>query len=157
MRKRIAIIGAAEAREEERAAAHALGRFVAETGAVLLTGGRGGVMAEASRGAHEAGGLVVAILPGSAPDPANPWVDVPIVTNMGSGRNVINVMSADLVIAVGGGFGTLSEIGLALKHGVPVISFSGWELHRAGADLTGFEPTTDLEETISIARRILGT
>ena len=101
--------------------AEELGREIAGHGAVLITGGRGGVMEATCKGAKEKNGLTVGILPGDESD-ANPYVDITIVTGMGDGRNVINVRSGDAVIAVHGGAGTLSEIGLALKAGKRVIA-----------------------------------
>lgn len=110
------------------ALAERVGRAVAGAGATLLTGGRGGVMAAASRGAAGAGGLVVGILPGFDRAEGNPWVGVPVVTGMDQARNVILVRSCDAVIAVGGRYGTLSEIALALKLGVPVVGLGTWRL-----------------------------
>ncbi len=101
--------------------AEELGRSIASRGAVLITGGRGGVMEAVCKGAKEKGGLTIGILPESEKD-ANPYVDVSIVTGMGDARNVINVKSADVVIALHGGAGTLSEIALALKAGKRVIA-----------------------------------
>ncbi|MBS7622928.1 TIGR00725 family protein [Candidatus Bathyarchaeota archaeon] len=101
--------------------AEELGRAIAERGAVLITGGRGGVMEAACKGAKEMKGLTVGILPGSERD-ANQYVDVMVVTGMGDARNAINVLSADTVIVVHGGAGTLSEVGLALKAGKRVIA-----------------------------------
>jgi hypothetical protein len=89
-------------------------------------------MAAACQGAKDAGGATVGILPGTDRSEANPYVDVPILTGLGEARNAIVVRTADAVIAVSGGFGTLSEIGLALKMGRPVIGLGTWELGRAG-------------------------
>jgi hypothetical protein len=108
--------------------AERVGAAVARAGAVLLTGGRGGVMAAASRGARRAGGVVVGILPGFARTDANRWVTIPIVTGMDQARNVVLVRSCDAIVAVGGMYGTLSEIALALKLGVPVVGLVTWRL-----------------------------
>lgn len=113
------------ARDAER-----VGAAVARSGAVLLTGGRGGVMAAASRGAARAGGLVVGILPGLGRGEANRWVTVPIATGLDQARNVVLVRSCDAVIAVGGRYGTLSEIAIALKLGVPVVAFRSWRVQQ---------------------------
>jgi uncharacterized protein (TIGR00725 family) len=94
----------------------------------VLTGGHGGVMAAASRGATEAGGLTVGILPGDDRNRANEWVDVAIPTGLGELRNGLIVRAADVLIAVGGAYGTLSEVALALKTGVPVVALGGWEI-----------------------------
>ena len=122
-----------------RAVAYRVGALVAERGWVLLTGGSAcGVMDEASRGAHEAGGLVVGVLKGDTDDEASRHVDIAIRTGMGDARNVINVLSSDVVIALPGGAGTISEVALALKADKTVIAL-GWEpgaaLRAAGADL----------------------
>lgn len=101
--------------------AEELGRAIARSGAVLITGGRDGVMEAVSKGAKDEGGLTVGILPGFEKT-ANPYVDMIIVTGMGDARNVINVLSADVVIAIYGGVGTLSEIALGLKSGKKVIA-----------------------------------
>src|SRR5574341_230332 len=128
----VAVVGAGDV-SADGALAEAVGSGVAQSGCTLLTGGGGGAMAAASRGAAEKGGLVVGVLPSSGPrDPAyrdefpNPWVHVPIYTGLSEGRNIINVKSADVVIALPGGPGTLSEIALALKAKRPVI-LVGWE------------------------------
>jgi hypothetical protein len=123
---RIAVIGGGECGETEAALAEEVGRLLAEAGTVLLTGGRGGVMAAASRGAAQAGGLVVGILPGDDAGQANPWVALPIVTGMGEARNAILVRTAHAVIAVGGEYGTLSEIAFALKFLRPVVGLHTW-------------------------------
>jgi len=118
----IGVMGGSDASQTECAAARELGRLIAERGWVLLTGGRNaGVMAAASAGAKAAGGFVVGVLPGSTDAGASPDLDVAIVTGMGDARNVINVLSSDVVIACAGGAGTLSEIALALKSGKRVI------------------------------------
>ena len=114
---------AAVARQAER-----VGRAVATHGGILFCGGLSGVMAAASRGAARAGGLVVGLLPGFARSDANPWVTIPVVTGMDQARNVILVRSCDAVIAVGGRYGTLSEIALALKFEVPVVALGSWRL-----------------------------
>ena len=106
------------------ALAMAVGRAVAREGAVLVCGGLGGVMRAAARGAKEAGGVTMGILPGSSADAANTYIDFPVVTNMGQARNAIIVQTADVVIAVGGGYGTLSEMALALKIGKSVIALA---------------------------------
>jgi len=108
------------------AAAAEVGAGLARAGAVVVTGGLGGVMAAAARSAHEAGGLVVGVLPGSDAGTANEWVDVALPTGMGEGRNVLVVRAAAVVVAVGGSWGTLAEVALARRIGRPVISLHGW-------------------------------
>lgn len=128
MRTIVGIMGSGRTLDdEERALAYRLGAMVAERGWVLLTGGSPcGVMDAASQGARDAGGLVVGILRGHRADEASPHVDIAIRTGMGDARNVINVLSSDVVIALPGGSGTLSEVALALKSGKAVISL-GWD------------------------------
>lgn len=108
--------------------AEEVGRRLAEAGCTLVTGGLGGVMEAASRGASLAGGLVIGILPTSLTRDANPFVDVPIATGMGDARNVIIASTAEAFVAVGGAYGTLSEIAFALKRGKTVVSLGSWKL-----------------------------
>jgi uncharacterized protein (TIGR00725 family) len=103
-----------------------VGRLVAARGAVLVCGGLGGVMEAACRGAKEGGGTTVGILPGAERSAANEFVDVAIPTGLGEARNALVVRAADALIAVGGGYGTLSEIALALKAGKPVAGLGSW-------------------------------
>ncbi len=131
----IAVVGAAGGsggtpRVEDLA--YRVGAALGEAGAVLLTGGRGGVMAAASRGARQAGGRTVGVLPGTgtADSPPNQHVETAIFTGMGQARNLVLVLSARAVIAVGGGWGTLSEIAMAIKHRIPVVTLESWELER---------------------------
>jgi uncharacterized protein (TIGR00725 family) len=105
-----------------------VGRLVALAGHDVATGGLGGVMAAASRGAHEAGGRVVGVLPGDDPAAANEWVGEAIATGLGQGRNAVLVDLADAVIGVGGSWGTLSEIALARRLGKPVVWMHGWQI-----------------------------
>jgi hypothetical protein len=122
MRRRlIAVVGGSTCTSEEEDWAAAVGRLVAEQGAVLVCGGLGGVMAAAARGAREAGGLTIGILPGSDPADANPSIEVPLATGMGEMRNALIVRVADALIAIGGGWGTLSEIALAQRIETPVV------------------------------------
>lgn len=130
--KVIAVIGPANCDGSTAAQARAVGREIARRGALLVCGGRGGVMAAACQGAKEAGGMTIGILPGTDRREANPFVDVPIVTGLGEARNAIVVRTADAVIAVRGGYGTLSEIGLALKMGRPVVGLGTWALASGG-------------------------
>jgi uncharacterized protein (TIGR00725 family) len=124
----VAVVGAGDASAEQRAAAEEVGRLLAEAGAVVVTGGRGGVMEAASRGAFEAGGLTIGILPGSDRREANPYVRAAVPTGMGEARNALVVRAADAVVAIGGEWGTLSEIALARKTGKPVVGLDSWAL-----------------------------
>ncbi len=125
-RRRIAVIGTGIADEEVYEMAYEVGRLLAEKEAIVYCGGLGGVMEAAARGAFEAGGLTVGILPGNKAEEANPYIQIPVVTDMGHARNVILVRSAEGVIAVAGGYGTLSEIALALKMWKPVVGLRTW-------------------------------
>jgi uncharacterized protein (TIGR00725 family) len=118
---RIAVIGAGICGEDIMALALETGRVIAREGAVLICGGLGGVMEGAARGAAEAGGLTIGFLPGTDPRHANPFIGIPLATGLGEGRNVLVARTADAVIAIGGEWGTLSEVALARKVGVPVV------------------------------------
>jgi uncharacterized protein (TIGR00725 family) len=118
----IGVIGASQASPQGCAAAREIGRLIAGAGAVLVCGGLGGVMEAAARGAAEAGGEVLGILPGPAAAEANPWVTIAVPTNMGHARNVVIAHTAQALIAVEGEYGTLSEIAVGLKLGRPVIA-----------------------------------
>jgi uncharacterized protein (TIGR00725 family) len=114
---------------EHEANAEDVGRLLAERGATVVTGGLGEVMAAAARGAKAAGGTTIGILPGETRADANPWLDHVVVTGIGHGRNLAVVASGDAVIAVGGRYGTLAEIGFALTLGRPVVVLEpGWEV-----------------------------
>jgi uncharacterized protein (TIGR00725 family) len=119
------VCSARVAREAER-----VGAAIARAGAILLCGGLRGVMEAAARGAAEAGGVVVGLLPGFRRRDANRWVTIPIVTGMDQARNVVLVRSCDAVIAIGGMYGTLSEIALALKLSIPVVGLRTWRLRQ---------------------------
>ncbi|MDQ3675991.1 MAG: TIGR00725 family protein [Actinomycetota bacterium] len=125
----VAVVGAGgEVAADLLADAGAIGAQLARRGAVVVTGGLGGVMEAACRGAREAGGTTLAILPGDDRAEANRWVDVAVATGMGELRNGLVVRSADALIAVGGEYGTLSEIALALKAGKRVVGLGTWEI-----------------------------
>jgi len=122
----IAVAGAAEASREEYEAAYTVGRLLAERGTVLVSGGLGGVMEAASRGAREHGGTTVGIISGTGD--GNPYLDIMIRTGLGHGRNVLVAQSGDALIAVGGKYGTLSEIAIAIKTGCPVYGLFTWDI-----------------------------
>jgi len=131
-KKIIAVIGGSEPSAEEARLAEEIGRELAKRGATLVCGGLGGVMEAACRGASSEGGVTIGILPGDSPETANPYVQIPIVTGMGYARNVSVVKSAQAVIAIGGSYGTLSEIAHALQSDIPVIGLNTWSLSRNG-------------------------
>src|SRR3954470_3412177 len=114
--------------------AEAVGAGLAQAGAIIVCGGLGGVMAAAARGAKSAGGQVIGMLPGVDPGAANEWVDVAVPTGLGQGRNLLVVRGARVVVAVGGSWGTLAEVALARRLGIPVVSLRGWTLAGPAAD-----------------------
>ena len=124
----IAVCGAGSGAPELMSLAEEVGRALASAGAVLVCGGLGGVMEAAARGARSAGGLTLGILPGPDPEDANPWIQLAVATDMGHARNAIIVRTADALIAVGGEYGTLSEIALALKMRKPVVALKSWDI-----------------------------
>lgn len=126
--RHIAVVGPADAPPHVLADAAAVGRLLAERGDIVLTGGLGGVMEAACRGAAEAGGLTVGLLPGLDRADAKPYVRVALPTGLGEMRNALLVRAVDAVVAVGCSWGTLSEIALAVRTGVPVVSLHGWDL-----------------------------
>jgi uncharacterized protein (TIGR00725 family) len=126
--RHIAVVGAGRATAEQAATAEQVGRAVAEAGALLVCGGLGGVMEAACRGARQAGGMTLGILPGTDRSQANEYVDVAVPTGLGEARNALVVRAADALIAVAGEYGTLSEIALALKVGKPVVGLGTWEI-----------------------------
>ena len=128
----IAVIGGSDCTPEEARLAEEVGRGLARSGAVLICGGLGGVMEAACKGASAEGGFTIGILSGASRQTANPYITIPIVTNLGEARNVIVVKSAEAIIAIGGGYGTLSELGHALRNGTPVIGLNTWSLSRNG-------------------------
>jgi uncharacterized protein (TIGR00725 family) len=147
----ISVIGAAEGAPDILRDAEAVGRGIAYAGAVLVCGGRTGVMEAASKGASEAGGTVVAVLPGVSPADANPYVNYAVATGIGQARNLAVVASGEAVIAVGGEWGTLSEIAYARKLGRSVVAIQSWTLrNRSGTDL-GIVETDSPEEAVSAA------
>jgi len=128
----LAVIGGGKCDERLGQLARETGAAIAQAGAVLLCGGRGGVMTAAAAGARSVGGRTIGILPGanSAETPPNKYIQMPIFTGLGQARNQVLVLSAAAVIGIGGGWGTLTEIGLALKHGLPVVLLNSWDLSR---------------------------
>jgi uncharacterized protein (TIGR00725 family) len=126
--RHLAVVGAGRATAEQAATAEQVGRAVAEVGALLVCGGLGGVMEAACRGARQAGGTTLGILPGTDRSQANEYVDVAVPTGLGEARNALVVRAADALIAVAGEYGTLSEIALALKVGKPVVGLGTWEI-----------------------------
>ena len=128
--------------------AEEVGRLLAEAGAIVVTGGRSGVMEAASKGAREAGGTTLGILPGADRREANDWVAVAVPTGMGEARNALVVRAADGVVAVGGAWGTLSEIALARKTDKPVVGIASWDLDGVERFDTAAEAVAALLHTL---------
>jgi uncharacterized protein (TIGR00725 family) len=145
----VAVVGAGRASAGEEHAAEAVGRGLAAAGAVVVCGGLGGVMEAACRGAKAGGGTTVGILPGTRRSDANRYVDVALPTGLGEMRNALVVRAADGLVAVGGEFGTLSEIALALKAGKPVVALGGWELARDGDVVEAIARAASAEDAVA--------
>lgn len=143
-RRYVAVVGPSAASDEQAAAAEALGAALAGRGHVVVCGGGGGVMAAVSRGAAAAGGLVVGLLPGDDRRGGNPHLTVAIPTGLGELRNGLVVRAADAVVAVGGSWGTLSEVALAVRTGVPVLALGGWRVLAGDDEVAGIRHAADL-------------
>lgn len=130
-------------------AAAKVGRLLGEAGCVVVTGGGTGVMSAASEGAASAGAVVVGLLPGSDRAEANPHVTVAIATGLGEVRNALVVRAVDAVVAVGGSWGTLSEVALACRTGVPVVSLLGWDLPAAGGPVVAADPADAVRRALA--------
>ena len=146
----VAVVGPGDASAEQIAAAEEVGQGLARSAATVVCGGLGGVMSAACRGAAAAGGVTVGILPGADRAAANEWVSVAIPTGLGELRNGLVIRAADVVVAVGGAYGTLSEIALALKTGVPVVGLRSW-------DIEGIEPVSSAAEAVDRALELART
>lgn len=153
----IGVIGGETPPKEALPLAYAVGRELARRGVVLVCGGKGGVMEAACKGAKEAGGTTIGILPSDDPQDANPYVDIPICTGMGYARNIIVVKSSASVIAIDGAYGTLSEIGHALGDGIPVVGLETWALsinnHKNNAIIVAMDPVDAVEKALEAAKR----
>ena len=147
----VAVVGAGEASAAEERDAELVGRGLAEAGAVVVCGGLGGVMEAACRGAKAAGGTTLGILPGSRREHANPFVDIAVATGLGEMRNGLVVRSADALIAIGGEFGTLSEIALALKAGKPVVGLATWQLAKRDQAVDAIAEAASPEDAVTRA------
>ena len=150
----VAVATGGDADAEECALAEMVGRELARRGAVLLCGGLGGGMEAACRGAKEAGGTTVGILPGAQRLDANPYVDIALATGLGEARNALVVRAADALIAVAGEFGTLSEIALALRTGTPVVGLATWQLSKKGELVDAFPQVETAIDAVEIALAI---
>ena len=148
---KISVIGAGDAAHDECRIAYEVGSLIAERGCVLITGGLGGVMEAASKGAAKKGGIVIGILPSLDPNSANKFVNIPLPTGLGEGRNLLVARSSDGVIAIGGKLGTLSEIAFALKSGKPVVGVGTWELDSARVEpCSGIIKASSADEAVHL-------
>lgn len=143
-RVRVGIIGGNNPEAKHLDMARRVGELVARAGAILVCGGLGGVMAAAASGAKKAGGLTLGILPGSAPEEANPYIDIPIATGMGYSRNSLVAMNSDVLIAIDGEYGTLTEIAYGNIYGKKVIGLDTW-------DMKGVIKASSAEEAVEMA------
>lgn len=156
----ISVIGESNARPHVAALAEQVGRELAERGVIIVCGGLGGVMEAACKGAKSAGGTTIGILPGDSPLSANDYIDIPIITGMGYARNSVVAKTGISVVAVGGAYGTLSEIGHALGDGVPVIGLETWEMTRSrepadSAIIRALDAADAAEKAIDAAKKRL--
>ena len=154
-KKFIAVIGGGQCSKEEAKLAKEVGRELARRGAILVCGGLGGVMEAACKGASLDGGTTIGILPGDNSHAANPYVQIPIATGLGYARNIAVVKSAQAVIAIGGNYGTLSEISHALQSGIPVIGLNTWSLSKNGQQdksiIPAQSPTEAVDKALDLA------
>ena len=157
----ISVIGAGAPTPEIAELAEQVGIELAKRGVVVACGGLGGVMEAVCRGAKSAGGTTIGILPGDDPREANLWVDLPICTGVGFARNVIVVKTGRSVIAVGGAYGTLSEIAHALGDGIPVVALKTWTFGRNGQEdgsmIQAEDPIDAVEKAVNAARQAMKT
>ena len=153
-RPRIGVMGPGSCSPEIYELARQVGFLLGQKGAILISGGLGGVMEAAAKGAREAGGLTIGILPGSDDAEANPYIDIPIVTDLGNARNVINVLTSQAIVAVHGAHGTLSEIALAMKCRVPVVGLHTWFLTSPEGEAPRIARAESAEEAVEIALKL---
>lgn len=147
----VSVIGGSRASAADLLVAEEVGRELAKAGAAVVCGGLGGVMEAACKGAAEAGGLTIGILPGEHRETANQYVQIPIVTGLGFTRNSIVAKSGQAVIAIGGSYGTLSEIAYAKISGLPVIGIDTWEVSRRGEAEDFILRVNNAEEAVRLA------
>lgn len=151
----IAVVGESHASPEIAKLAEEVGAEIAKAGAVLVCGGLKGVMEAASKGAKSAGGTTIGILPGSKKEEANPYIDYPIVTGIGYARNKLVVKTGHVVIAVGGSYGTLSEMAFALGYEIPVVGLKTWQLiHHSGQTDKKINYANTPKEAVALAMKL---
>jgi uncharacterized protein (TIGR00725 family) len=155
-RRYASVAGPSVCDEETAALAREVGSGLAKAGFTVVTGGEGGAMEAASRGAREAGGMVVGVLPGTDRTRANVHADVTVATGIGHARNLAVVASGDVLVAVGGGWGTLSEIALAGVMRRPVVVLAGWRIEHVRELPGAIHYAERPEEAVELARRLVG-
>jgi uncharacterized protein (TIGR00725 family) len=151
----IGVIGGSEVSRKAYRLAEEVGREIAKREAVLICGGMQGVMEAACKGASEAGGLTIGILPGDNRKQANRYVQIPIVTGIGYARNVAVVRSSQVIIAIDGSYGTLTEIGYALQAGIPVIGLGTWSLQIKGKVDKNIVPAKNAKDAVDKAMKLI--
>ncbi|HEC79494.1 MAG TPA: TIGR00725 family protein [candidate division WOR-3 bacterium] len=144
IKKTVAVIGGSEPDQKSLVIAEEMGRLIARHHAVLVTGGLGGVMNAASKGAKELNGFVIGILPGNDKEDANPYVDIPIVTGLGEARNIIIARTCDCAVAINGKYGTLSEIAYCLMFNKPIIGINTWSIEAPIIKVKSAEEAADV-------------
>lgn len=151
----IAVVGESQASAEVAKLAEEVGMEIAKAGAVLVCGGLKGVMEAASRGAKSAGGTTIGILPGSRREEANPYIDYPIITGIGYARNKLVVKTGHVVIAIGGSYGTLSEVAFALGYEIPVVGLKTWQMiHHSGQIDKKIHYASSPKEAVALALKL---
>ena len=154
-RKFVSVIGGSQAPAREIRLAEEVGRELAKKGVILVCGGLGGIMEAACRGATSEGGVTIGILPGDSREQANPHVQFPIVTGIGYARNAVVAKTAQAVIAIGGSYGTLSEIAYALQSSIPVIGLGTWALSRNSRPDSSIIPMKNAAEAVTKALSLI--
>jgi uncharacterized protein (TIGR00725 family) len=151
----ISVVGESHASPEISRLAEEAGAEIAKAGAVLVCGGLKGVMESASKGAKSAGGTTIGILPGSKREEANPYIDYPIITGIGYARNKLVVKTGHVVIAIGGSYGTLSEIAFALGYEIPVVGLNTWQfIHHTGQMDQKVHRANTAKEAVALAMKL---
>ena len=149
----IGVIGNSECKKEICDIAYEVGREIARSGHILINGGRGGVMEASAHGAYDEGGITIGVLPWEKGE-ANPYIKIPIVSGIGECRNMTIVRSSDVVIAIDGSFGTLSEMAFALKMGVPLVGIKTWKLSSEFAPYPEIHRVEDPKEAVRLAIKL---
>jgi uncharacterized protein (TIGR00725 family) len=154
-RKIVSIIGGADCTKQEYEIAEQVGILLGEAGVIVVCGGRGGIMEAVCYGAQKVGGLTIGILPDHDPNSGNPYLDIALPTGLGNNRNLLVAQAGEVVIAIGGGYGTLSEIGIALKSGREVIGINTWTAADKFGKNISIRSANNAEEAVQYALEII--